>query len=71
MIWINVGERSYQATAVNIAKERDEEDKSALWIERPSGNSVKLLVGSSDEMMEHKNAIDFAVEKGYRTYEVK
>lgn len=71
MIWINVGERSYQATAINVAREKDEEGKSALWIERPSGNSVKLLVGSSDEMMEHKNAIDFAVDNGFKTYEIK
>ena len=68
MIWINLGERSYQATAVNIAEDKD--DKYSLWIERTNGSGVKVLTGTFEEMEEHKQAIDFAVSKGFKTYEI-
>lgn len=69
MIWINLGSRSYQATAVNLANDK-EEGKASLWIERPNGSGIKVLTGTWSEMEEHKDAIDFAVSQGYKTYEV-
>ena len=68
MIWINLGSRSYQVTAVNIAT--DKEAEASLWIERSNGSGIKALSGTLAEMEEHKNAIDFAVSKGYKTYEI-
>ena len=68
MIWVNLGNRSYLATAVNLAEDKD--GSTSLWIERSNGSGIKVFSGTHDEVAEHKQAIDFAVSKGYKTYEL-
>ena len=70
MIWVNLGNRSYLATAINLAKEQ-EDGKVSLWIERSNGSGIKIFSGDEEVAQEHKDAIDFAVSQGYKTYELK
>lgn len=68
MIWIVKDERSYQAIGANVAVSNG---KYSLWIERPTGASVKIIEGDKEEVEEYKEAIDFAVKSGERLFEIK
>lgn len=69
MIWINIGDKSYQATGINIATH--EEGRASLWIERPTGKTLQILNDNEDVVREHKEAIDFAVKEGHKIYEIQ
>lgn len=67
MIWVNIGDKSYQATGINVSIDGE---KSALWIEKATGKTMKVLEGTAEQVREHKEAIDFAIKQGHKTYEV-
>ena len=68
MIWIIYNGRSMQAIGINIVEKGAQ---SELWAEKPDGSSRKLLVGDVDVVKENKEAIDFSIQNGHKTYEVK
>lgn len=68
MIWINIGDKSYQATGINIAKH--EGDKASLWIEKHTGKTMQILTSDEETIREHKEAIDFAIKEGHKIYEI-
>lgn len=68
MIWIVKGERSYQAIGINVA---EKDGVYSLWIERPTGSTVKLVEGTEQEMVEYKEAVDYAVKHGLTAFEIK
>lgn len=64
MLWVNLGDRSYQIISCNIARHK-ETGLWQVWIERPNGMTTK--VGESTDRKEVaiiKDAIDYAVERG-------
>ena len=67
MLWINIGEKSYQVVGVNI---KIDGDNSELWAERPSGKTIKLATGDEETIRLHKEAIDFSVKEGHKTYTI-
>ena len=67
MIWLNIGDKSYQATGINISIEGS---IASLWIEKPTGKTMKILSGDVEIIREHKEAIDFAVKEGHKIYEI-
>ena len=67
MIWLNIGDKSYQATGINISIEGK---VASLWIEKPTGKTMKILSGDAEIIREHKEAIDFAVKEGHKIYEI-
>lgn len=67
MIWINAGERSYQATAINVGVSK-QEGKYALWAERTTGKTIEIFTGDAETAKEHKEAIDFAIGNGHKIY---
>lgn len=69
MIWINIGDKSYQATGINVAT--DENGIASLWIEKPTGKTMNVLTATEDVVREHKEAIDFAVKEGHKIYEIE
>ena len=67
MIWLNIGDKSYQATGINISIEGN---VASLWIVKPTGKSMIILSGDAEIIREHKEAIDFAVKEGHKIYEI-
>jgi hypothetical protein len=67
MIWINIGDKSYQVAGINISIKGD---NSELWAERPNGKTVKLATGTEEEIYLHKEAIDYTVGQGLTTYTI-
>lgn len=60
MIWIVKGDVSHQIISCNI---HEEEGKYQIWVTRPNGKSLKLEESENkDEILEIKEAIDFAIE---------
>lgn len=68
MIWIIYNGRSMQAIGINVVEKGNQ---SELWAEKPDGSSRKLLIGEAAVVKENKDAIDFAIQNGHKTYEVK
>ena len=68
MIWINIGDKSYQATGINVATTND--GFASLWIEKPTGKTMNVLTADESTIREHKEAIDFAVKDGHKIYEI-
>lgn len=64
MIWLILGNESHQIISCNIFNGKD---RNELWITRPNGKSMKVMDGDIDVITEAKEAIDFAVEKGFTT----
>lgn len=67
MIWIVKGDNSYSAIGVNIALKGD---ASELWIERPTGKTVKIVTDTEERIKVYKEAIDFAIKSGKTTFEL-
>lgn len=64
MLWVNLGDRSYQIIACNVAKDK-QSGLWQVWIERANGMNIKVGESSSrDEVREIKDMIDYAVERG-------
>jgi len=69
MIWIVDEDRSFQVLGTNISKEAN--GNYALWVQRAGQSSFKLIEGDEAFIKENKEAIDFAVKGGFKTYEIK
>lgn len=68
MIWIIKGDESYEIAAVNIAKKANHVE---LWVTRTNGNGLKILENNNlEEVQEYKEAIDFAIQEGKRTFRI-
>lgn len=71
MIWIVNGTQSYQAVGMNVSDE-PVNNKYGLWIERPSGKTIKVYESESKDLVnEYLGAINYAIEKGSKTFEIK
>lgn len=60
MIWIIKNDMSHQIISCNI---HNEDNKYQLWVTRPNGKNLKLEESvNKEEVMELKQAIDYAIE---------
>lgn len=60
MLWIVNEEASHQIISCNT---HEEAGRFQLWVTRPNGKSLKLKESDNkDEILEIKQAIDFALE---------
>ena len=60
MLWVVKGNMSHQIISCNI---HEEDGKYQIWITRPNGKTLKLEESENkDEILEIKEAIDFAIE---------
>lgn len=61
MIWLVKDETSHQIISCNIYKPTD--GQYELWVTRPNSKSLKIHESTNkEEVMEIKEAIDFAIE---------
>lgn len=71
MIWIVVGDESHQIISCNVHKWDNEYAKLELWVTRPNGKNLKIKEGNKEEIMELKEAIDYAIENGETAFRIK
>lgn len=67
MIWIIKGNQSFSAIGANVSMS---EGQASLWIERPTGKTIRVATDTQERIALHKEAIDFAIKNGHKTYEV-
>ena len=68
MIWIIVNDESHQIISCNI---HSADGRHQLWVTRPNGKNLKVLEKDThSEIMEVKEAIDYAISSGYKTFTV-
>lgn len=68
MIWIIKGNESHEIISCNTAID---DKRSELWVTRPNGKSLKIFEGSSDDVKELKEAIDYAIKHNERTFTIE
>ena len=69
MIWIIKGNESHEIISCNVA---DKEDKSELWVTRPNGKNLKIFESQNKDIVkELKEAIDFAIKIGEKTFTIE
>jgi len=68
MLWLIIGEASYEIISSNIHHLEDD-NIHQLWVTRPGGKSLKVMESEDPEIIyEYKNAIDTAIDAGARTF---
>lgn len=67
MLWLVNGQQSEQIVACNIHRNGKNFE---LWVERGNGKTRKIRSGSNEEVMEIKEAIDFAIREGHKSLEL-
>lgn len=68
MIWIINNEESHEIISCNTSY--GEDDKGELWITRPNGKNLRVFRGSNYEVRELKEAIDYAIKTGEKTFTI-
>lgn len=68
MIWIIKGNESHEIISCNTAID---DKKSELWVTRPNGKNLKIFEGSSDDVKELKEAIDYAIKHNEKTFTIE
>ncbi len=69
MISIILGKATHQINSHNIHKEGD---NYQLWITRPNDKNLKIKESTNEnEIVELKEAIDYAIKHGQSTFEIE
>lgn len=68
MLWLVMGNKSEQIISCNVHKNGSTHE---LWVERLNGKTRKIRAGSADEVLEVKEAIDYAIKSGHTTLELE
>jgi hypothetical protein len=69
MLWLVMGNKSEQIISCNV--HRKENGTAELWVERINGKSRKVRSGSAEEVLEVKEAIDYAIKTGHTSLELE
>ena len=66
-MWIKTAQRSYEVTEINIVTKGDE---SELWAKRKNNSTVRLFKGLEQDVIDHKEAIEFSIKNNIKLYEM-
>ena len=71
MIWEIKGDESHEIMSSNMF-ENEEEEIFEVWITRPNGKNLKVFVHEDkDEAKLFKEALDYAIKTGEKTFTVE
>lgn len=69
MLWLIIGNSSHEIISCNTFFK---DGKHQIWVERANGKTLKVNESENkEEIMEIKEAIDYAIQEGHKTLSLK
>ena len=69
MVWVNLGAVSYQLIGITTSANKAN-DKYFLYGERANGSAIRLRESTKEDIMELKEAFDYAVKSGFPMFDL-